>query len=228
MFCLNLRKYRNQKGLSQEELAEKINSILATNYKKSNIYTWENGTSPKIKTIEAIAEILNIPEQFLFNDSKEVLNKIVSHEEPNLKDMVTNTKRIPLLSGYVGAGSGGIFDKVEVEDYLYIDVSLVHRTYQNKDIKALRVIGDSMIPYVDNQDIVIYSPIEKGKYNFTDGKYIIETINGIMIKNLKFKCNGDIIISSCNDAYSDEIIKATESQEYLDIIGIAVGRLLKD
>jgi len=48
-----------------------------------------------------------------------------------------------------------------------------------------------------------------------------------MVKNLKFMCSGDIIISSCNKAYSDEIINSEESQELLDILGIVVGRILK-
>jgi transcriptional regulator with XRE-family HTH domain len=228
MFSENLKKYRKQSGYTQEQLATAVNNLLDSEYTKSNIQSWERGVNPKIEVISAIAEILNIPEQFLFDDSSDAVDKIVSREVPNLKNIVDHVKEIPLLKGYVGAGSSGVIDEVEIEKYLYIDTCLVKKAYQNKEIKALTIVGDSMIPYVDNNDIVLYHPIKKGQYNLIDGKYIIETINGIMLKNLKFCCNGDIVISSCNKAYRDEIIRATESQEYLDIIGIAVGRLLKD
>jgi transcriptional regulator with XRE-family HTH domain len=227
MFSQNLKKYRKLEKLSQKELAQKISYLINKNIEDANVRSWENGTNPKIEVITAIAEILDVPEQYLFDDSKETLNKIVSKEAPNLKSMVEHTKKIPLLNGYVGAGSSGIIEKLEVSKYLYIDTCLVKKAYQNKEIMALTVIGDSMIPYVDNNDIILYHPIEKGQYNFIDGKYVIETMNGVMIKNLCFKCNGDIVISSCNRTYSDEIIKCDETQEYLDIVGVAVGRLLK-
>jgi len=227
MFSELFKKYRKIKKLTQNEIADKLSRILGYEIKQSNIGSWENGTNPKIEVIIAIAEILDIPEQFLFDDSKETLNKIVSREAPNLRSMVEHTKKIPLLNGYVGAGSGGVIEKLEVDKYLYIDTCLVKKAYQNKEIMALTVVGDSMIPYVDNNDIILYHPIEKGQYNFIDGKYVIETINGVMLKNLSFKCNGNIVISSCNRTYGDEIIKCDETQEYLDIIGVAVGRLLK-
>lgn len=228
MFNDNLKKYRSLKGLTQEQLAIKINELLVDkDYKKSNVQSWERDVSPKIDVIAAIAEILDIPEQFLFDDSKEAIGKIVSMEVPNLRNMVEHTKKIPLLNGYIGAGSSGLIDSFDVDKYLYVDTSLIKQTYKNKNIMALTVIGDSMRPYVDAQDIVLYCPIEKGHYNFIDGKYVIETVNGVMLKNLSFRANGDIVISSCNKAYSDEIIKSDETQEYLDIVGVAVGRLLK-
>jgi len=227
MFSQNLKKYRKLEKLSQKELAQKISHLINKNIEDANVRSWENGTNPKIEVIIAIAEIFDIPEQYLFDDSKETINKIVSKEAPNLKSLVEHTKKVPLLNGYVGAGSLGINEDIEVDKFLYVDTSLIKRAYQNKEIRALTVIGDSMKPYVDNGDIVIYAPFEQGQYNYSDGKYIIQTINGTMLKNLSFRTNGDIVISSCNKGYSDEIIKCSESQEYLDIVGIAVGRLLK-
>jgi len=227
MFNHNLKKYRELKSFTQEKLANEVNRLLKTNYKKSSIYSWERNVSPNVEVIATIAEILDIPEQYLFDDSKETLNQIVSNEAPNLRSMVEHTKKVPLLNGYVGAGSSGVIERIEVNDFLYIDTSLIKKAYQKKEVLALTVIGDSMIPYVGNNDVVLYHPIEKGQYNFIDGKYVIETMNGVMIKNLCFKCNGDIVISSCNRTYSDEIIKCEETQEYLDIVGVAVGRLLK-
>ena len=228
MFNDNLKKYRALRGLTQEQLATAINGLLiGKEYKKSNVQSWERDVSPKLDVITAIADILNIPEQFLFDDSKEVINKIISNEAPALKMIVEHTLKIPLLKGYVGAGSAGVIDRLEVSEFVYIDNSSIKRSYANKTIIALTVKGDSMKPYIDDDDIVLFNPISDGQYNLNDGKYIIQTINGTMVKNLKFMCNGDIVISSCNKSYSDEVIKSNESQEYLDILGCVVGRILK-
>lgn len=228
MFGTNLKKYRKAKGLTQEQLASEINSLIGTQYKKSSVSSWENNVSPSIEVIEAIAEILDIPEQFLFNDSNDIINTIIKNEMPNLKMIMENTKQVNVVDGYVGAGSSSVIENVKIIDTVYVDKKFIKKGYHDKTINSLIVEGDSMIPYVNGGDRVLYHPLEKGTYNYIDGKYIISNINGVMVKNLSFRCNGDIVISSENKAYSDEIIKANETQEYLDIIGIVVGRILCD
>jgi len=227
MFEVQLRKYRKERSLTQGKLAILLNNILGENFKAINVTSWEKGTNPKTEVISAIAEILDIPEQYLFNDSKEAIKKIVSSEIPDIRDLQNNTKKINLVDGYVGAGSASCIDCEDISSFLYVDNSIIKKGYTDKEIKALAVIGDSMSPYVEPDDIVLFSELEKGKYNCNDGKYIITTINGTMVKNLGFRANGDIVISSCNKCYSDEVIKSNESQEVLDIVGIVVGRILK-
>lgn len=227
MFGTNLKKYRKAKGLTQEQLSNSVNSLLGTNYKKSSVSSWEGSVSPSVEVIGAIAEILEIPEQFLFDDSEATIGKIVQKEIPNFTNMLEHTKKVSLLDGYVGAGSAGVLERSEVVDYLYIDNYMIRRAYREHDIKGLTVIGDSMSPYVDCNDIVLFASLQEGQYQLMDGKYIITTLSGTMVKNLSFRSNGDIIISSCNKSYPDEIIKASDTQEYLDIVGIVVGRILK-
>ncbi len=226
MFSQNLEKYRKKAGFTFESLANSINNILGTKFNKSTARTWENGATPKIDTIEAISEVLNVPIQYLFDDGIDAIDGIIKDKIPTFKNMVENTKKVILLDGYLGAGSGGIIENVKTIDYLYVDNSMIKKQYRNEEIKALTVIGDSMSPYVNGDDIVLFTSLKDR--NLADGKYIITTMNGTMIKNLSFKANGDIVISSENKAYNDELIKADESQEILDIVGIVVGRILKN
>lgn len=227
MFGMNLREYRKLKGLTQEQLAELLSESLGENFQKINIGKWETGTNPKIKVIIALAEILEIPEQYLFDDKKEKINKIVNDHIPDFKNVMSNLKKVPLIDGYVGAGSSCSIQDIHIKDFLFVDIGSIKKAYLSKDIKAIEVIGDSMTPYVNYADLVLYCSILKGQYNLIDGKYIIQTINGIMVKNLSFKTNGNIIISSTNTEYPSEEINSNESQEHLDIIGIVVGRILK-
>ncbi len=227
MFGQLLKKYRLAGGLKQSELADKLNEILGSNIKAVNVSSWEKGINPKIEIIDTIAVILDIPVQYLFDDSDQAINKIISNKAPQLKEIIEHTLRIPLIDGYVGAGSGGIIDTIKMKEYVYIDYLSIKRKYAEETIIAIPVVGDSMIPYVNEDDIILFHPLEDNTYRLNDGKYVIQTINGTMVKNLKFMCNGNIVISSCNKTYSDEIINADESQEYLDILGTVVGRILK-
>ncbi|NCB10121.1 MAG: LexA family transcriptional regulator [Erysipelotrichia bacterium] len=229
MFGVNLREIRKQKGFTQTTLAEALANMTGEKIEKGNIAKWENGTNPKISIIEALSIVLDTPEQFFFNSSDEKLNKIVSKFKPNINEALSNTKKIALIDGYIGAGSSGIISNVNIKDFLYIDNYSISKKYKDQVINAIEVIGDSMSPYVNDSDIVLYKPVEE-KYltNLHDGKYIIETVNGLQVKNLSFKSNGNIIISSENSAYPLEEIKKSESQEFLSIRGIVVGRILKN
>ncbi|MBL0703211.1 MAG: LexA family transcriptional regulator [Sulfurospirillum sp.] len=226
MFGLLVRKYRKDMKYTQGELAQRLEIILHRTITNENVRSWENGTNPKLDVIVAIAEILDIPEQFLFDDGVEKINKIVSKEMPNFKNIVSHTKKISLLDGYVGAGSAGIMDKVNTVDFIYIDNYMIKKAYQKEDVKGLTVVGDSMYPYINCCDIVLFAPV-KDYGNLTDGKYIITTMAGTQLKNLSFRSNGDILISSCNKSYPDELIRCSETQENIDINGIVVGRILK-
>lgn len=227
MFHLLLKKYRKINKITQTELATSLSNILNSDVSLGNIASWERGTNPKLDVIVAIAEILDIPEQFLFDDSPKAIAKIIKKESPNFEEILTHTKKVSLINGYVGAGSAGVIDSKEILKHLYIDTLSIQRAYIDKAISAITVIGDSMKPYVDSDDIVLFYPIDKGLYSLSDGKYIISTVNGIMVKNLTFKTNGNIVISSCNKSYPSEEINKHESQEFLDILGIVVGRVLK-
>jgi len=230
MFASQLKKYRLNRNMTRKKLAEELNKIVFIDKKEidvNNITSWERGTNPRLEIIEAISQVLDIPVQYLFDDSNQALDKIIQDKLPDTNNIIQNTKKVPLLTGYVGAGSTGEVYSRDSANYLYIDKKMITAKYHDRDIKALLVIGDSMIPFVDHNDIVLFIELDRGQYNLPDGKYIITTASGTMVKNLTFKSNGDIVISSCNKAYESELIKANETQEYLDIVGFVVGRILK-
>lgn len=57
----NLRKYRTAKGLTQKELADKINEQIGADFKHNTISSWENGTNSIDTTLlKLICDILGI------------------------------------------------------------------------------------------------------------------------------------------------------------------------
>ncbi|HIP15127.1 MAG TPA: LexA family transcriptional regulator [Sulfurimonas autotrophica] len=226
-FGENLKKYRQKLNMTRADLAYRITTLYGFKSSNANVQSWESGANPKIKTIIALADILGIPEQFLFDDSTQAMDAILREKMPSVRPMVSNTLKVDMLSGYIGAGSlGHLVGMDEIADVMYVDKMAVSKKYHHKKLRSILVIGDSMIPYVDAGDIVIFCDFNSDM-GFMDGKYVITAAHGTMIKNLCFKSNGDIVISSCNKVYESETIKADESQDYIEIIGMVVGRILK-
>ncbi len=64
MLSSNLRKYRKEKGLTQEQLATKINVVRQT------VSKWESGLSaPDAETLIKISDVLETPVQVLIGES---------------------------------------------------------------------------------------------------------------------------------------------------------------
>ncbi len=203
----------------------------------ASIKKYKNGTvkNPPYEIITTIADICEVSFLDFFTDGqiqKEKIEQNISYDKNNHNSLSPkivlpeNVKKISLLYGYVGAGSGGLVEDI-VLDEIYIDINLILSKYKNNDIFGIQIIGDSMTPYVNAKDIILYSPVED---NFvrSDGKYIINKNGDLMLKNIKFCLNGDIVISSENKAYESETI-SKESQELdnFSVIGRVAGRILK-
>jgi len=237
-FAAKLRFFMDKNEITGKEIGEKIG------VSKSAVISWANGTRkfPKdILKIYEIADVLGISVIDLLPYSLEEKRKIVQNAlseelDEYQKYLPVNTlpntiKQVPLINNYVGAGSFGVSEDLEVIDTIYVDIHTIDKSYRDKELQAVRVAGDSMIPYVNDGDIALFYKFKDGEAATGDGKYIISTSQGEQIKNIKFMLNGNIRIISENssyhtkDGYDEEIDK--NSQEYLNIIGKVVGRILK-
>ena len=238
-FAAKLRFYMDKNKITGKTIGEKLG------VSKGTVIHWANGTRkfPKdIIKIYEIADILGISVLDLLPYSsnekmKIVKNALLDELEVYIDYLPSNLipdtlKTIALINGYVGAGSFGVNDDDnETIDKIYVDIHTIEKAYRNKDLEAIRVSGDSMKPYINDGDITLYYKFKDGEAAGGDGKYIISTNQGEQIKNIKFMLNGNIRIISENssyhtkDGYDEEIDKG--SQEYLNIIGKVVGRILK-
>lgn len=208
-FSTQLRMLMDKKGFTGEKLGKLLN------VSKSTVIHWANGRRfPNESNIRQLTSILNVSFDELFAYDKKTYTKLPLH-----------VKEVNIINGYVGAGSSGIVGNETTLDKVYIDINTIKQKYQNDEIQGLQVIGDSMAPYVNSGDIVLYTKIDTN-FPKVDGKYIINKSDDIMVKNIQFCLNGDIIISSENKSYKDDVMKKG-SQDYFSVIGIVVGRILK-
>jgi len=235
LFSAKLRFYMDKRDFTGEKIAEKLG------VSKSTVIHWANGRRfpNDILKISELADILNISIIDLLPVTHKEKKRLVKKElEENLYEyedylsgaLPSSLISVPLIDGYVGAGSAGLVGTAHLE-HIYVDIHTLDTRYPAKDIKAIQVVGDSMKPYVDDSDIVLFIPLKDGERAAADGKYIIATAVGEQVKNLKFMLNGNIRIISENpsyhgaNGYDEELDK--DSQEYLHIVGRVVGRILK-
>lgn len=135
-FQINLKRFRENKGLSQEELA----NILGV--RQSTVGMWENGTNkPRVKTLEKIADVLNITINDLMCESN---TEPVSYES-------SGVLRIPVY-GYIPAG----IPVEAIEDILDYEEAPEDWSLGGKEFFGLKIKGDSMEPEYRDGDVIIF------------------------------------------------------------------------
>lgn len=181
----NIRKARELKGLTQDELAKRMG------YKsRSTIARIENGDNDVSQSkLKKFAEILDVSIDFLLDDGKDKAS--VSHPKG---------VRIPVL-GNVAAGIP-ITAVTDVEDWEEIPEKLASSgTYF-----ALRIKGQSMEPRIKNGDVVIVRQQE----DVDTGDVAIVLVNGdeATVKEIKKLDTGIMLIGWNTAVYSPHFYSA--------------------
>lgn len=226
MFSTNLKKYRILNNLTQIELALKLSKKIDKEVTGTNIRSYENGTNPKLEVIEFFADILNIPIQYLFDDSKKTIIKITQKEI--LKDSDSYKKILVSFDENKGIIKIPFYNNENIEEYIHVDSFYsIGYVYKNKEIVALKNIGDSMRPYLDDSDIILFTP-SFNRQKPQDNKYVILKNNTALVRNLTFKIDGTIVISPENNFYEKEEINTKNIKEdQFKILGVVISRILK-
>lgn len=229
----NIKKFRKEKGLTQADLAERINEILGTSYTYENVKSWERGVNVKLSVIEAIAEALGVTEQDLFDPSKkiEIFKEILKKKPPEALDLlksqypaISETIEVPILSHEVSAGHGLEPYETEVIDRVVVDKDKFFPGVPPHKIDGVIVKGDSMEPTLYEGDYVfLYRFDWDEEIEKIDDIYVINVDNQLKVKRLNFMLNGHIRVISDNPKYKPEEINPNETQVYFRII----GRVLK-
>lgn len=193
IFSSNLKRFLEEKNISQNEFARRIGSTSAT------VSRWITHTSyPRDTQIQKMADVLGVKMSQLTSDPNEIKvdtsNVIPSSEITTVPIIGTIACGIPIFSeeNYIGS-----------------------MTVPTKDVKggeyfALRAKGDSMSPRIEDGDEVLIrrQPVAE------NGDTVAVSINGeITLKRYKSTDNGVMLIPD-NKEY-DPIILKEDNQNYI-------------
>lgn len=204
-FAQNLKYLRTKYNLTQEQLANKINST------RSTVNNWENEISePNLDMIRKLTETFNIKDNIVFEDLKSKYNT-------SFVDLDEDTINIPVL-GRIPAGIP--FEAIE-DVIKYIDIPK-EWTYGNKEYFGLLIDGNSMFPKYQNGDIVIFQKCEDPiKCNNKDCAVMVNG-NDATFKKFIFNNNG-VILQPYNMEYETKSFTPEEIQRLpVKLVGFAV------
>lgn len=206
----NIRNRRQELGMTQAELAEKIGYA-----DKSMIAKIEKGQVdlPQSK-IMALAKALRIPASELMGWEESKIKKVEGITK------YVHTVQIPVY-GSVSAGNGA-FAEGNIESYVEIPEEMA----KHGEFFGLRVKGDSMEPDIKDGDIVI---VKKQDDLPQEGKTVVAIVNGDegFCKRLAKYADGLGLVSN-NPNYMPKYFSAEEVRDLpVRIIGV-VQRLIRD
>lgn len=188
-FQHKLKKLREDRNLSMEELVNELHKRYGLTINKSTVSRWENGAEPKGKDLHYLAHFFKIsPSELIdldLNDETTKVNKVV-----NISDF---TRQLPLY-GNVAAGALATVDPITADnvEYIMIPNQFLGRYSNCEGLFAMVVNGDSMNKTIKNGSIVIAKPLELNQYK-----------------------DGDIVIFSYNNEYSLKRFAPNELDGYL-------------
>lgn len=204
-FATNLKHLRIQSGMTQEELAKKMDKDYST------IGKWELGQrSPIMTDVIKIADIFQVSLEKLIGSS-------MIYDNAEVVDVDSNIVKIPVY-GTIKAGIP-IESQSNIIDYIDIPKEW---TRGDKKFYALKISGDSMFPKYSENDIVIFEQNDdKELYN---GKDCAVMINGTESTFKKVLLNDQgIVLQPYNTAY-DIMMYSNEQIEQLPIKVVGIAR----
>lgn len=132
--------------------------------------------------------------------------------------------KIRLIEKINASCGGGGFDDEEVGfSYIFINKKYAKTLgiTNSKNIEAINVVGDSMIPTIQDNSIIFIDRLKNTYEN--NGVYVLNTINGLFVKRLLINDAGDVELISDNKSYSNIPMKLDD----VEIIGKVIGSLDK-
>ena len=188
---VNLPKYREKQGLTQEKLAQLVG------VKQSTVGMWENGTnSPRAKTLEKIAKILNVTvNDLMYSDSN--------------ADVYTYNASGVLKIPVYGSIPAGI-PMEAIEDILGYEEVPEDWTRGGREFFALKINGDSMEPEYRSGDIIIF--LRQSDCENNEDCAVSINGNDWTFKRVE-KLDGGVLIKPLNPNYDTQFYTAQQCQE---------------
>lgn len=214
----NIKRIREEKGMSQDELARLVGFK-----SRSSINKIEMGVNDITQSkLIAIANALHVSPGELMGEDEEVASPAdLSTRLPNMISIDARTFRVPIV-GRVAAGRPIVADE-EIIGYEYIDNKY---SKDGHEYFGLRIVGKSMEPTIMDGDIVI---VRRQNY-VENGEIAIVLIDGeeATAKEVKESADGITLIGHNAAVYTPHFYSAQEVKNLpVQIIGRVVQSIRK-
>lgn len=199
----NINRLMSSEGITNEKLAKYVSEMSGEKVSRESIRRWRYGENfPPIDKAQYIAQYFAL--------TLDALMGLPIHTEQQIK--------LPLV-GMVSAGPFDILNEEDWNDSCTVSVQLL-ADRPKKECVSMRVIGDSMYPYLCENDVLV---VHRQTYA-VNGNIIIAydpTLNGYTVK--RYNQRGDSVqLEPFNNEYKP-IKYNNPTEQILQIYGVCVG-----
>ncbi len=207
------------------EIIEKLKDVLSTDGKEGKVFDKDVATALELSQAN-FATMKNrnkIPYSNILDFcalKKISINWLLYNQNPD--SLVDSTdkywiKYFPEVS--VSAGGGAYeneddYEALEVPPYF---INMLGGKENLKNIDAINVVGDSMEPTLNSDNIIFIDKARKD--GFKDGIYAFTTNHGLFVKRIQKRVDGNLDIISDNRDYPTQIL----NQEEINVLGKVVS-----
>ena len=205
-FVDKLKNARNNSGLTQSELSEKLQT-LGRKVSAQQISSWERGDYfPSHRNLSAISEILSLDLDYSAEKSESGQIHPVAHSESDLPDEFSLVEK---RKGAISAGPGLRPDN-DVDFRLAFRNDWLEQFGGAQQLFVVRVEGDSMEPTLQESDTVLINK-NANTIGAGGGIFAINWNNMVLVKRLQMNPQtNEIIIKSDNQKYDSMVVKPHE------------------
>lgn len=206
------------------EIIEKLKDILSSDGKSGKVYDKDVAGALDISQIN-FASMKNrgkIPFDKILDFcalKKISINWLLYGQDPSSLIDTTDKYWIKFYPGVAMSAGGGSdiesesFEKLDIPDYF---VPFLGGKENIKNIEAINVTGESMEPTLNDDDIIFVDTSKNDPSK--DGVYAIYTPDGLLVKRLQKRSDGQFDIISDNDIYSNQVVSKPELTIYGKIL----------
>lgn len=205
---------RKENGMSLQDVVDELNKK-GIDITLDGVKAWtrtSNPVAPDFDKIIALTEIFKVEPDVLLAGLKIM-------RRTNIND---NTISIPIIDGLAGCGASGLLEQLRFTDEkMVIDRRVFPQDVISKDMAMIRIVGDSMHPFLEENDWAMIQMRNGYDIVYADSVYLVAHGENVQIKRCHFMADGSCVLISDNQLYPSEKAYAGD----WDIIGKVVARV---
>jgi len=205
---------RREKNMSLQDVVDALNKK-GIEITLDGVKAWtrtSNPVSPDFDKIIALTEILGVEPDALLSGLK-IVRKTNQNE---------NTLSVPIIDALAGCGASGLLEQLRFTDEkMVIDKRVFPQDVISKDLAMIRIVGDSMNPYLEENDWAMIQLRNGYDVVYADSVYLVAHGDNVQIKRCHFMADGSCLLISDNQLYPSEKAYAGD----WDIVGKVVARI---